>query len=47
MDRVGGGPLGLLALEADAGRYDDVLLALRGEAEAATIAAAEAKVGNR
>jgi hypothetical protein len=42
MDRVGG--FGdLVALEADAARYDDVLIAMAAEAEARRIADQEAR----
>lgn len=42
MDRVGG-PLHLAALEGDARLYDDVLIAMAGEAQAQRIAEMERK----
>jgi len=44
MDRVGG-YLAYVALETDALAFDDVLIAMAGEAEASRITAAEAKHG--
>jgi len=44
MDRVGG-YLGYLALLEDARAYDDVLIVLAGEADAARIRALEAQRG--
>ena len=46
MDRVQG-YLSLLALEADARRYDDVLIVLAGEADARRIAEMGARQGGR